>query len=244
MGRDPELQKIIDRADEQRRASAARVPAPRPASTRKPPPTQRLAVYRELAAGGVSPLWWAGLVLLPFLPVVWDYSWGPLLAAAYGAALLVRLGLREAAVRLGFARFRKFPAGLGFPVDGWAEFLDDELASNARVWCLDVVLEVARGDGADEQALAAAEDLFMAQVNCWTPGSERVSSGAASDLRKHWVRQDGKALCGSANLDVAGEIYRFIQMLEKIQRKAGGVQRVSLRKGGGTLTLATFSHRG
>jgi len=150
---------------------------------------------------------------------------------------VVRYLARVLARKAGFARFVAFPSQIAFPVQGWPEVLEEELALAPGRWRLACEVAVELLPGADGEAISAAETMFIAAANGKFYGAGGTISGAARDLRVTWVTEAHLSK-GSADLDVIGEMIHFVHALDRIHRRVGGVRSVTLRAGGSVIGVS------
>jgi hypothetical protein len=229
--RDPEMQKLVDRAARvhARRPDAEAKPAPRPPPSR---PAASHRVYFHIHSDSMGMLFWLGVVLgIPggyFLGIVLERRWVGHVILGLFVARVVVFGV---GYLVGWRRFRRFPQGISFPVDGWPGLLSSCRTVEGWLSMCEVVVDCL--PGADLELVGAVGDLFVREANRCFYGPGGPIGGAASDPRKPW-RRDGLVLSGSGNARVAGEIYRLIRRLDRVARRAGGLRKVTLHCSGST----------
>lgn len=242
MARDPELQALVDQADRQRERAAQVRPEP-PPEPERPKPAITFGGYMELdRANQLGMIWWFAPIFVISAGVLAAFiSEMKYVALGLGALLACRIALRYLALWRGYQSFLRFPADLSYRFDGWASLLP--LANNPEEWTRECTLIVRRAPGADEAVVAAVEDLFRTAANGWFYKPDGPIGGAANDIRQEWKR-DGDRLVGSANIWVAGEIYRLARRLDQIQRKTSSIASVEVTRESGTYSFPRPSYSG
>jgi len=231
--RDKELQKLVDKAAKSRDEQAERA-ARQPPPKREPPPPNpvRIGVYARMHDGGMGHiLWWIPFaVVVGVAPFLWDRAWMRYAVFGYLGLLAVRLIIYAIGLLRGFAAFKRFPADLTVKLEGWYPMLDEKIINDAEEWQASATLEIELAEGTDKAPYEAVLDLFIPQASRAFYPADGVF-GAASDPRKEWTRE-GTLVTGSLNVWVLGALYRLINQIDWVQRKAGGVSRIVLSKKG------------
>ncbi len=223
--RDKELQKLVDAAARTKQQQHARA-ATRDKGPPPPPNPVRFMVYKRMHHGGMSFLWFLpGAVVLGLIMFA-DRPWFRYGAAAWGIAFAIRLTIYTVGLLRGYAQFKRFPADLDVTLEGWYPMLDEQLLKDPEEWQTNSPLEVERRAAADAAPVAAALDLCLPRANGWF-----YSSDKGFDSRVPWKRT-GTRVSGSLNVWVLGALYRLIQQLDWVHRRAGGIARISVTKSG------------
>lgn len=241
MSRDRELQKLVDKAAEQRQEDAE-IAAKREQErhvalhkslradkdlTRKRP----RGVFLAMTGYGIGPGWWIALATFAMaVPVIKD-AWFRYLVLAFGILFGVRVAFFVKRLLVDYPTFLQYPKGLPFSVSGGADLLENELHGDHHDWQRSVTVQVSLTPDTDGAVVDAVLELFTRQANDRFYFAGRAIGGAASDLREKWTR-DGHAVHGSANRFVLRDIYRLIDKLAWLHRKQGGIQNVSFSRSG------------
>jgi hypothetical protein len=243
MGRDPELQGLVDRARRDRERTDEHVREKPSVALAPARPRIRFGVYWQMHERARDMmLWWFAFAILGTLLFFIEHRAFTLAVGAFMAAFAIRIAVYLAVRLVAFRRFRAFPADLTVPFPSWTDLLDERLLGNPEQWQSSCELRVTLAPGADRAVFEAALDLFCASANghYYTPES---ISGAGSDPRITWSRAE-LVVRGSLNVWVLGELYRLARRLDWIHRRAGGLAALAATRSGGTYGLSRPSYSG
>jgi hypothetical protein len=89
--------------------------------------------------------------------------------------------------------------------------------------------------GADRAPYEAALELFLPRtLDCFYPNDVEV------DPRRRWSR-DGLVVSGALNVYILRVLAPLIRQIDDIHRRAGGAERVVLRRTSGTFSVTRLS---
>lgn len=242
MSRDRELQKLVDRAADQRREDAelaakreqeAHVALHEELRAAKDLTLKRpRSVFLRMTGFGIGIGWWLALATLAIAAPVIKDAWFRYVLLAFAIAFVARVIVFVRRLRIDYRTFLEFPRGLPFSVSGGADLVENELHKDHHDWQGSATVRVALLPGADDAVVEAILDLFVRRANDQFYFAGRPIGGASTDPRVKWKR-DKHEVSGSANLFVLREIYRLIYKLVWLHQKQGGIANVSFSRSGG-----------
>ncbi len=231
--RDKQSQAIVDKAAKaEQRRSRVKPRKPEPDGPPAKSPT-RFGVWWHMHDGiNMFPWIFAFIttILLVILGSRTEQRTVLYLALVGAGVILIRFAIFVVGLIRGYGPFKAFPADLKIPLEGWDRMLDERIVGDPSQFQDEAVLTVTPAAGADTVLFEAVLELALRDLNNHFYGSSFV--GKLGDPRTRWTRQ-GLRVSGALNVCVLGALYRLIRKLDSAHRRAGGIDRIHVSKGGG-----------